>query len=64
MTWYLVVLNCLSAVIVLSAIVGSHLWAIATQDRGRLESRPEPAKVAASSRRGPAEQFVVEPAVS
>jgi hypothetical protein len=63
MAWYLVVLNSLSAVIVLGAIVGSHLWAI-TQDRDQLGSRRATAKLGASRDLGPAKQLVPEPATS
>jgi hypothetical protein len=49
MAWYFIFLNFLFAAIVVGGIVGSHLWAIATQHRDWPESQR---KIAAAEATG------------
>ena len=48
MAWYFIFLNFLFAAIVVGGIVGSHLWAIATQHR----DWPEPQRKTAAEATG------------
>jgi hypothetical protein len=48
MAWYFIFLNFLFAAIVVGGIVGSHLWAIATQHRDWPESQRKTAAAEAT----------------
>jgi hypothetical protein len=63
MAWYFISLNFLFAAIVVGGIVGSHLWAIATQRRDWPGWQPEAATTEAIPEPGLKAGLVPEPAV-
>ena len=63
MAWYFIFLNCLFAAIVVGGIVGSHLWAIATQHRDWPGWPPETATPEATPERSLTAGLVPRPAV-